>query len=82
VAGVPPSSRARDEGLAKAFGKRLRTIRLERGLTQEQLAERASVHPTFISNVERGYSAPTLVTLVRLARALGVKPGDLTDDLL
>jgi DNA-binding XRE family transcriptional regulator len=78
---VSPASRARDQDLAAAFGLRLRTLRLERGLTQEQLAETADLHPTFISNVERGYSAPTLYTLVRLAEALDVQPGQLVDDL-
>ena len=57
------------------------TLRLERGLTQEQLAEGADVHPTFISNLERGYSAPTLHTLLRLATALEVRPGELVDGL-
>jgi DNA-binding XRE family transcriptional regulator len=78
---VSPASRARDQDLAAAFGKRLRTLRLERGLTQEQLAETADLHPTFISNVERGYSAPTLYTLLHLAEALDVQPGQLVDDL-
>ena len=78
---MPPASRARNQKLAVAFGKRLRALRLERGLTQEQLAEGADVHPTFISNVERGYSAPTLYTLLRLAKALDVSPGDLVNHL-
>ena len=78
---VPPASRARNQKLEIAFGKRLRALRLERGLTQEQLAEGAEVHPTFISNLERGYSAPTLYTLLALAKALDVKPGDLVDGL-
>jgi transcriptional regulator with XRE-family HTH domain len=78
---MPPHRRARDEKVAKAFGARLRELRLERGLTQEALAEAADVHPTFISNVERGYSAPTLYTLLGLARALGVRPGELVDGL-
>jgi DNA-binding XRE family transcriptional regulator len=78
---VSPVSRARDQELAAAFGKRLRALRLERRLTQEQLAEAAAVHPTYISNVERGYSAPTLYTLLRLAEALEVLPGQLVDGL-
>jgi transcriptional regulator with XRE-family HTH domain len=78
---VSPPSRARDEGLAAAFGARLRAMRLERGLTQEQLAESAELHPTFISNIERGYSSPTLSTLLRLADALNTRPGALVDDL-
>jgi transcriptional regulator with XRE-family HTH domain len=47
----------------------------------EGLAELADVHPTFISDVERGYSAPTLYTLLSLAHALDVRPGQLVDPL-
>ncbi len=50
-------------------------------MTQENLAEAAEVHPTFVSNVERGYSSPTLHTLLCLAKALGVRPGELVDGL-
>ena len=77
------ASRARpdDEALAREFGRRLRSARTEAGLTQEQLAEGAGVHPTYISNMERGYSAPTLGTLVRLAAALGTDPADLVSGL-
>jgi transcriptional regulator with XRE-family HTH domain len=78
-----PASRARpdDEALAQEFGRRLKAARAEAGLTQEQLAEGAGVHPTFISNMERGYSSPTLGTLVRLAAALGSDPADLVSGL-
>ncbi|MCU1392049.1 MAG: Transcriptional regulator, family protein [Ilumatobacteraceae bacterium] len=67
--------------MAIAFGARLKEVRLEKGLTQEALAHKAGLHPTYISNCERGYSAPTLETLIRLARCLGVQPGDLVDGL-
>jgi transcriptional regulator with XRE-family HTH domain len=79
---VPRPSRARDPQLAVAFGQRLRQLRVDGGLTQEQVAERADVHATFVSNVERGYSSPTLDTLVRLAAAVGVRPGQLVDGLV
>lgn len=79
---MPAKKRARDPELSEAFGKRVREVRLERGLTQEQLAETADVHPTFVSNLERGYSAPTLHTLMAIANALGVRPGELIDDLV
>lgn len=78
---VPPR-RAKDRAIAIAFGERLRRLRLERGLTQERLAQAAERHPTFISNAERGYSVPTLDTLLLLANALGVQPGELVDSLL
>lgn len=72
---------SRDEPIAEAFGQRLRELRHERGLSQERLAELAGVHATFVSNIERGYSAPTLYTLLKLATALEVTPGQLVDGL-
>ncbi len=76
-----PKRRARDSELSIAFGAKVREVRLEHGLTQEQLAERANLHPTFVSNLERGYSAPTLATLIAVAKALEVRPGELVDEL-
>jgi transcriptional regulator with XRE-family HTH domain len=67
--------------LAIAFGERIRYLRQARALTQEQLAERAGVHPTFISNIERGWSQPTLRTILSLAHALDSRPGELVDEL-
>lgn len=70
-----------EKQVATAFGQRLRQVRLERGLTQEQLAEAAGVHPTFVSNLERGYRVPSLATLVRLASAMEKTLADLLDGL-
>ena len=50
-------------------------------MTQEALAEAAGVHPTFVSNVERGYRVPTVPTMLRLARGLAVPPSRLVDEL-
>lgn len=56
----------------------LRTARVSRGLTQEQLAERSGVHQTTISDLEIGRVAtPSWPTASRLADALGVSPADL-----
>lgn len=71
--------RSRDQQIAKAFGQRVRDVRLAAGLTQEALAEAAGLHPTFISNVERGYRVPTLPTLFRLAAGLGTTASALVD---
>lgn len=68
------SDRERDLEVARQFGARVRKLRIEAGLTQEQLAERAELHPTFISNLERGYRVPTLVTVVQIAFSLDVTP--------
>lgn len=78
---VPPRERARDLALAKAFGERVKAVRMEQGMTQEKLAEASGLHPTFISNVERGYRVPTVPTLLRLANGLGVTAGQLVDGL-
>ena len=76
-----PQQRARDVEVALAFGARVREVRNAQGLTQEALAEAAELHPTFISNVERGYRVPTVPTMLRLARGLGVDASALVDDL-
>lgn len=62
--------RAEDLEIAAAFGQRVRNARLDRELTQEQLAEASGLHSTFISNLERGYRVPTLPTVIRVARGL------------
>jgi transcriptional regulator with XRE-family HTH domain len=58
--------------LKPAFGKAVRALREERGLSQERLAEAADVDDTYISGLERGLRNPTLLTIDRIARALGV----------
>lgn len=67
----------RDRAIAATFGQRVRAVRREKGMTQEQLAEAAGLHPTFVSNVERAYRVPSLVTVVVLAEGLGVPAAEL-----
>jgi DNA-binding XRE family transcriptional regulator len=59
------------------FGDRVRTLRKERGLSQEQLAERTGLHRTYIGGIERGERNVSLINIVRLAKALEVSPSDL-----
>lgn len=54
------------------LGKRLRTLRLEAGLTQAELARRTGIHRPNIARVEAGRHTPSLETLTRLASAIGV----------
>lgn len=54
---------------------RVRALRLARGWTQEQLAERAGVHEKFLGAVERGERNVTLRNIARIARGLGVPIG-------
>ncbi|HHY17435.1 MAG TPA: helix-turn-helix transcriptional regulator [Firmicutes bacterium] len=52
------------------LGKVLRSLRRQRGFTQEQLAERADLHPTYIAKIEAGERLPSLDTLVSLSNVL------------
>ena len=65
--------------IALAFGERLHAERLAAGLTQQRLAELAEMDPAEISRYEKGARSPRLDTVVRLASALGVRPGRLVD---
>jgi transcriptional regulator with XRE-family HTH domain len=62
-----------------SFGRRVRTLRKRRGMTQEQLAEAADISVDFLSLMERGVNAPSFATLERLADALGVPVKELFD---
>jgi XRE family transcriptional regulator, regulator of sulfur utilization len=66
-----------DIELQKKFGKRLRYLRRERDITQEQLAELTSLSVNSISMIEKGKTAPSLETLAKLAKGLNVEVGEL-----
>ena len=54
------------------FGKAIRRRRRELDLSQEQLAERAELHRTYISSIERGQRNPSLENIEKLAKALEI----------
>jgi transcriptional regulator with XRE-family HTH domain len=58
--------------MRRLVGRNVRRIRLEKGLTQEQFAERSGFTQQYISDLEQGKRNPTVVTLFELAQALGV----------
>ena len=62
-----------------AFGKHLRAFRSDAGMTQEELAEAAGLHWTYIGQIERGERNLTYLNILRLARGLGLTPGQLLD---
>jgi transcriptional regulator with XRE-family HTH domain len=63
--------------IKKRFGKQLRKHRLDQGLTQEELADKADMHFTYIGQIERGLRNPSLVNLHKLAKAMRLKAGEL-----
>lgn len=66
---------------AVAFGKVLRQLRQDAGLTQEQLGFEADLRRTFISSLELGEKQPSLMTILKLATALGCSAAGLIGDV-
>jgi transcriptional regulator with XRE-family HTH domain len=67
--------------LKKDFGNLLRRRRALVGLGQEALADKASIHRTHLSLLERGLRMPTLAVIKKLAEALGTTMSSLMRDL-
>jgi transcriptional regulator with XRE-family HTH domain len=65
--------------LKERMAARLKALRARRGMTQEQLAAKSGVGRSHLARLETGRQDPTLSTLERLARALGVKVGRLLE---
>lgn len=63
--------------MRKLVGRNLARLRREKGLTQEQVAERSGFSQQYLSGLERGRRNPTVVTLYELAQALGVSHTEL-----
>jgi transcriptional regulator with XRE-family HTH domain len=76
---MPPRAKKAPE--AVAFGAAVRERRKAKGWTQERLAEEARVSALQIGFCERGDHVPKLTLILRLARALGVRPGELLDHI-
>jgi transcriptional regulator with XRE-family HTH domain len=63
--------------ILKQFGDRVREIRKERGLSQEQLSFMADLHRTYIGMIERGEKNITLINIEKIARAFNMSINDL-----
>lgn len=59
------------------FGKRLREIRINKGLSQEELAGLCNLHRTYISSVERGKRNISIVNIEKIAAVLKIKINEL-----
>ena len=64
-----------------AIGKQVRKLRLERGLSQEKLAELANLHRNYVGGVERGERNIAIINIVALAHALRVRPAKLLETI-
>jgi transcriptional regulator with XRE-family HTH domain len=71
------SSETQCRNLRIALAKQIRSIRVRRGISQEELAFRAGLHRTYISLVERSKKSLTVDSLARIAAALDVGPSRL-----
>ena len=65
----------------RILGETIRAKRAKADLSQEALAEKATLSTVFISRIERGVESPSLDSLVKIAKAFGVKVRDLVADL-
>ena len=65
----------------RAFAETLRRLRTERHLTQEDLADRSMVRPSYICQVELGDSSLTLKNLFRIAEGLGMKASEIVQQI-
>ncbi|KRC50674.1 hypothetical protein ASE16_06625 [Leifsonia sp. Root227] len=66
---------------AVIFGARVRNVRVELGLSQENVADLAQMHVTNYGKIERGVANPSLVTILRIASVFGVDVAALTAGL-
>ncbi|MCE9621235.1 MAG: helix-turn-helix domain-containing protein [Actinomycetia bacterium] len=72
-----PTNRA----LAESLGQRLRNARLAAGLSQERLAELASINRTYVGDIEHGRVSITVDMLLSVTRALGTTMATLVEGL-
>lgn len=64
------------ESVMTRLGTKLRDLRKQNGLTQQELADRAELTKGFISQLEQGQVTPSLITLLDLIECLGTTPSD------
>ena len=63
--------------LLALFGSRLKALRKERKMTQQEVAQKLKLHNSYIGLLERGERIPSLITVERVASYFGIKSSDL-----
>ena len=58
--------------MQRRLGRAVKAVRAQHGLTQEQVAAAAGLHPTYLSDIERGARNPSWEVMTRLAAGIGV----------
>lgn len=81
MAAMPMLSTPGSQSITVTFGKRLRTLRMEHGYTQTQLADYLGIDRSFISDVERGKKNMSLTYLETVAQGFKLTLSELTRDL-
>lgn len=64
----------------RAIGKKIKNLRLKKGLTQEELGERTDLSKGYISQIERDLSSPSIETFFSILEVLGCSPKEFFDD--
>jgi transcriptional regulator with XRE-family HTH domain len=59
------------------FGRAVKRVRVQHGLTQEQVSAAPGLHPTYISDIERGARNPSWEAITKLAHGIGVPTADI-----
>ena len=67
--------------MKKTVGEKIRAFRQQKKLTQEQLALGAEINPVFLGHLERNLKSPTITTLEKITRALGITMSELFLDV-
>jgi transcriptional regulator with XRE-family HTH domain len=65
----------------KIFGNKVRLLRHQQGLSQEQLADLSNLHRTYIGGIERGERNVSLLNLIRIAQALNTTVSIMLEDI-
>lgn len=73
------NKRITEQEVTRRFGDRMKNLRKKRGLSQEKLALDIEMDLTSVNEIEKGHRSPKLITMYKIAQALGVNLRELAD---